>query len=592
MKLAGVKSFSERLPVLLAAVAYGIVMLMLNEPEGLHDTSPYHRLQADALLRGRFALSSSIEALHPGLVWHDGGVQQVWGLGVGLWLVPFQIVGHLFGGVFSERLALGCAFMLLGLYAITTGLRLINSGRKVFGTGVIWLIILCPALWTLSRVSDLVFEETTLYALLVSLGILVSLLRMVLFRSRSDYVLCCVLCAYTVWVRPTHGIYGFCGVLMAGLTVWFQDRNRWRAVAGVLSWFISLGLLAWTNFVRFGSVSEFGHHLTVSTSGMMYLTRFGNPFDKASVWEAGKELFGLLFLQFDVRGAGAFSDNLFVGQASFTRWRRLELSAFDPSYLLLCLASVFIVIREIVQRGTKVSKNGNNLLIWGLMLWSVGGFVGLAGFYLYFPAIASRYLLDFAPAFVGLAVVCWSQIPEARPWFWLSILSIWLCCEIAFAKTPLPERTIRNDFDAVRSLPLANGRDVSTYQGFYNLSRHPFETGIEGNGSGWDRDDGFAAPVISLVIDKPRFIELNVSERRMQNGEEPKSDNYRAQIDGYRLPLQRVQKDGMGGVEVIFGVPESIRDRQLDEVLFLCFTQEYDQQDRESQRILHSVKWR
>src|SRR6266853_4283536 len=116
-----------RFPLLiLFAVAYGVLMLALQGGPfmRLRSESPYHSLQAKALLHGHFYIGQSLADVRPGLAWHDGHVQQVWGLGVGLWLAPFQAVWSLSGGnEFPDRVALGFAFALLGFYTAATGLR-------------------------------------------------------------------------------------------------------------------------------------------------------------------------------------------------------------------------------------------------------------------------------------------------------------------------------------------------------------------------------------------------------------------------------------------------------------------------------------
>src|SRR5215470_7189681 len=70
------------------AVAYAIGMLAAGGATWtrLYGPSPYHRLQADALLHGHLQIGDSIYNLDRSLAWYDGKIQQVWGLGVGLWL--------------------------------------------------------------------------------------------------------------------------------------------------------------------------------------------------------------------------------------------------------------------------------------------------------------------------------------------------------------------------------------------------------------------------------------------------------------------------------------------------------------------------
>ena len=419
------------------ALAYGVVMLSFGNT-WLYEPSPYHRCQAEALLHGHFYLADSIDAMQPGLAWHNGQVQQVWGLGIGLWLLPFQAIWRLFGGhVFPDRIALGFAFALLAFFSGSTGLKLIKQGQRSSGLGMMWLVALCPALWTLTRAAQLVFEETVLYSVLLSLGILVSLVRVASFGSRMDYALGCVLSAFAVWVRPTHVVYGLGTVLIASLIVWMRRRCLKEVVFGIVGWVGSLALLAWTNCVRFGSPSEFGHHLTVSSGSMMYLTRFGNPFHDASVFQAAKELFGLLFLV-DPHGTNTFAENLFPGQSLFTRWRRLDLTAFDPSYALLYLAAIVGAILWLVwqrkKNGTPLWQRPQGALILSLLLWSGFSTAALGWFYLYYPAIASRYLFDFAPAFTGFAMLAWVLLPAHWSKFSWPLLAVWLVYETTSSK--------------------------------------------------------------------------------------------------------------------------------------------------------------
>jgi len=583
--------------LVLFSLAYGLIMLSLDEGGcfQFYSSSPYHRYQADALLHGHCYLASSIDALQPGLAWHDGRVQQVWGLGIGCWLAPFQALWQLFGGtVFPDRIALGIAFALLALYAGNTGLRLARMGRRAAGLGLIWLVLLFPALCTLSRVSHLVFEETVLYAVLVSLGTLIALVRVVLFGSRADYVVCCLLGAFAVWVRPTHGVYGLPAVIVSSFIAWKRRRSVKTIVAGICAVLGSLFLLAWSNYMRFGSPAEFGHRLTVSSESMMYLTRFGNPYRETPTVAAAAEMFGALFLDSKPRDAWAFSEGLFPGQARTVRWRRLYLTAFDSSYAVLCVGALvgtplWLLRKRILETGSLLEDHWR-LLAAALWLWSSISLAGLSVFYLYYPALASRYLLDFAPALVGFATLAWAFLSGRSPRVSLVILAAWLVFGIAMAKTPAadPHAFAR---PATLELPQAHGTDISDFNGIYTMSRHPRETGIFGNGYGWDAESGIADDVICLALDNPQFVELNLSERRGMNGEKPRSDTYRAQIDGQPLSLRKVTKEDEG-IRVEFDVPEPIRARHQDELLFLCFSGGYDAEDRDSERFLYTVRWR
>jgi hypothetical protein len=62
-------------------------------------------------------------------------------------------------------------------------------------------------------------------------------------------------------------------------------------------------------------------------------------------------------------------------------------------------------------------------------------------------------------------------------------------------------------------------------------------------------------------------------------------------IAGQFLPLRETKPEG-DRVRVRFDVPERILRRAGDELLFLSFSQGFDQEDRTSKRMLYLVRWR
>jgi hypothetical protein len=597
MNCANSKVLRSRWLLILFAATYGVVMLDLDGRPitDSYSPTPYHRYQAMALLHGHLALGDSIGGIQPGLAWHDGHVQQVWGLGIALWLLPFEALWRLFGGsACPERIALACAFFLLGMYTGATGLRLIRESSYSLGLATLWLVLLCPALWTLARASQIVFEETVLYAVIVSLAILVSIIRVAFFQSRMDYLWSCALAAFAAWVRPTHAIYGLCALGICSGIIW-RCRGSWKELlAGWGIWISSTCLLACTNWVRFGSASEFGHHLTISTENMVYLTRFGNPFQHASAFQAAKELFGLLFLAVP-RGLYTFASGLFPGQSPLVRWRRLDLTAFDPAYALLTLSGLGLGITRLVRQraclGTGYLREPQNLLCAALLFWSGVSFSGMFCFYLYYPAIASRYLFDFAPALTGFVMLVWACLP-ARGWQICGcMVAVWQFYEIVSAQVPAKPVTLAPGALVETSLRNIQGASLPEFNGRYDLKHHPALTDLCDNGQGWDPESGIAADLVSLAVDKPRFVELLVSARREVNGERAREDTYQAQMDGIQLPLRSVRKTD-DRFKVVFDVPKSIQDRHDNEILFVCFSSDYDDDDRESERFLYSARWR
>ena len=579
------------------ALAYGAIMLSLGQGTlaQLWSAEPYDRYQAVALLEGHFSLASSLDAMQPGLVWHNGHVQQVWGLGVAFWLMPFQAAWRLLGGnVFPDRVALGLAFASLAYYASSTGLRLAKDGRRLMGLGFIWLIVLCPPLWTLTCVSQPVFEQTVLYAVVVALGILVAMVRVVWFGSCQDYWLGCVLSALAAWVRPTFGIYGFATVLVCSLFMASRHRAPKLAVSGCSIFLLGLALLGLTNWIRFGRVLEFGHRLSVASSSMVYLSRFGNPYQQVTHWEATKELAGLLFLSRDVHDAYAFSEGLFPGQALETRFRRLYMTAFDPGYAfggMAALAAVFIWLsRHWRRKWRDIWQQPDNLLGLALFSWSGMALGGLGLFYLKFPMIESRYLLDFAPAFIGLIASVWVMIPLKWARYAWPLLGGWLLFEIVTARVAVQTPPLTEGRISQSALPHGRGVSLKQFDGVYSAAHPPSETGIPWNGRGWAQN-GFADDIVTLAVDQPQYVELLVEHREGLNGEPARQDNYQAMIDGIPLLLGKVTPDNHGS-RVRFDVPPELHKRAKDEILFLCFSKGYDAEDRDSARLLHSVRWR
>jgi len=581
--------------MVLGAVLYGVLMVALSGAtwSRLYSASPYHRLQADALLARRLCIGDSLSQMHSGLAWHNGRVQQVWGLGVGLWLAPFEALSRVAGRTsFPDRLALGIAFALLAFYVGTTTRTLFNTGKPTFAVGLAWLVLMCPALWTLTRASQLVFEETVLYGILLSLAILVALLRVVCLDSRRDFWLCCLLAALSGFVRPTHAIYGVIGALIcAGILIRRHRNFMPRALAGLAVVLAGFVLLATTNTLRFGSPTEFGHRLTLTNPGMIYLTRFANPFREATWSRATRELLSLLFFSPE-RNGGAFDEHLFAGQAPATRWRKLDLTSFDWTYAVFgavgAVGAMGWLRRNRRSKRQESACLPTGAMLAGILIWSGVSLGALGLFYLRFPVIGARYLLDFAPALTGLLILFWFLISSRPHFFSLAALASWLFLEIASARVPAELPGLREGPQPSSTTPASS---LSQFEGSYSETHVPSQSGLAFNGHGWEPETGFADDVVVLAVDRPEFVELHLTGRRAMNGQSTRADRYHAVMDGQSLPLRSVVENA-DELRVAFDVPEKIRRQGQDQLLFLCFSGAFDPEDRESQRFLHSVRWR
>src|SRR6266480_2873097 len=84
-----------------------------------YSANPAYRRQTEALLKGSLALEADPRGLVWDMVWANGGVQQVWGLGAPCWRLPFEFLARIFRQpAFPDRLTFGVAIALLA-YAVS-----------------------------------------------------------------------------------------------------------------------------------------------------------------------------------------------------------------------------------------------------------------------------------------------------------------------------------------------------------------------------------------------------------------------------------------------------------------------------------------
>lgn len=593
--------------IVVLSMLYAWIMLVTGGATSsrMHGCSPYHRFQADALLHGRMEIGVGITNIEQNLVWHEGKIQQVWGLGVGLWCAPFQALARLVGGdVFPDRIALGVAFFLFATYSGFTSARLRITRGYLTASGLWGLLLACPGLQELNAGRHQVYEDTCLYACLVSLAGLVCLIRVLAWNSKWDLLACAVLAEFSGFVRPTHLAYGFMATCVGTVAVFQRGlRIRWT-VFSIVVFLSGLALLAWTNAIRFGSPTEFGHKQTITGGPMILLTRFANPFEKAGMTEATKELLGAMFLpaksstktsaEENMTGMTSWQtsfDKVVQGQSVLPRWRDMYMRTFDWSYAVLVLVVVVGGCMEVIRGTARKSKDGADAWIsGGLWIWGSATLIILGLFYLRFPFLTARYLLDFCPSFCAMTILAWL-------WASARFTVITSCCLVSWQVWQ--GWCIRTDSEpgyllARREIPIrlnhVSGKSLGTFDGCYTVEKHPLTTGIEFNGNGWT-EDGLASSIVVLAIDKPRFIEIQVEKRLGSNETEENKDIFHARIGLDELNLQSVQsKEGL--LCIRFGLPDRILRRNDDEMLFLCFSNGKNEAEQLSRRMLHSVRWR
>jgi hypothetical protein len=583
----------------LYAIIYGVVMMWFGGADfkHLYSPSPYHRLQADAILHGHLYVGNSIGQIGHDLAWHAGQVNQIWGLGVGLWLTPFEFAWRLLGGKwFPDRIPLGIALALLAGYAWSLGrLFATNAKRSTVGIGFVWLIVFCPSIWALNQGGRPVYEETSLYALLVSMGILIAVVRVAHFGLRRDYLICASLAALSALMRPTHGIYGLAGMVVSSAILMKQRRFK-IIIFGNAIYVAGLMVLLITNWYRFGSPMEFGHRLTITGEIVVFMTRFGNPMRHATILQAGKELYSWLFLFHQLPVGISGTDQVVPWQAPYARWRDPYMTTFDPGWAIVVAAGFFGTVlwlgRKIFRRRAvdSLSWGPAEAVIIGTFVWASISAGALLAFYLYFPNLSARYIMDLAPGFTGFALLVWFWVSRRWPRIGLMVLSSWLgygILTVQYRPSPL---ALLEQAEILTELPRATNKAFDGIHGKYDFLNHPGDSGLFGNGKGWKKEDGEARAIVMLAIDAPEFVEIVVGPGKYSRDDGLHHDAYRAAIDGHLIPVEKVNSEE-GRTRVRFTVPEAIRRRAGEELLFLSFTSGYDMVDRESRRILYSVQW-
>jgi hypothetical protein len=485
-----------------------------------------YRRQTEAMLNGSLALDKDPRTVGYDMAWASDGVQQVWGLGVPSWRLPFELVAKLFGQVgFPDRLALTTAMALL-TYAL---LRLLVLSPSPDGTpygkrhpeavaGALWLILFPPFL-ALCRTRFDVYEEAQAYSYLAGIALFALTLWFARRPNFRSYVLLAGFSGLAAFVRPTLIFYGFASLVIAFLLTRRQGWRPTRSWAGPFLFCLGGGLLFLTNAYRFGSGFEFGHQLNLNVHfAMMYATRFENPVLAASLSAKITELFSILFLVRDsLHCCDGYDPAILPGQAPVIRWRDIYFSTYDLTYLALILAAWAVSLRLVWRSRANPSGPLAEAAIMGA--WS---FISAAPLffllYLNYPVLSSRYMMDFAPAF---AVAIWAllqfagQLARTRPEARLTMSSLlflllggWWGYQVFTAKI-FPD-TGGGTVDRVVVAPSARKVpsliELESYSKDTNIDRFriPF------NGYGWWRPAGRTSSIVVLFLPGATRLELDL----------------------------------------------------------------------------------
>jgi hypothetical protein len=525
---------------------------------------PY-RQQTDALLQGRLALSESPTDGKVDLAWGRNGVQQVWGLGVPLWRLPFEAAARWFGQPsFPDRIALLIALTLFNFVLLR---NLCFSGPSP--AGLSWLrdsplnlmavlgILLFPPMLSFFKGEFLVYEEAVVYGYLFTVGLFVGLVALVRRPVPGRYYLLCVLAGAAGFFRPTILGYGLVTLFLAFL---YSRLLRWpwrTSVVGLLGFAIGNILLLATNEVRFGSPLEFGYSVQLN---VFYELKFDAPFQREPLWPAAKELFGSLFFTTDLNIFDWYKSGLVRWQSSTPRWRQFYHTTFDASYLAALILCWSMMVVQFFRRSRSLRTLFSSVH-WIAGLWSLLGMLPLAAFYLRSAVMSSRYILDFAPAIAvagaGLiwSVGRWLPVSKNRGVQYLIALALcgWWSWELNHARRSIGASKVLSQEELQQFMQ--DRQPFRPLPTFYQAEEKPDKFGIPLNRRGWKGEHGETGAMVVLFVDNPGTISLEVAADPNAEVSDEDYQRIRAKLGLEELTLDSI-RDGEAGSKVLqFSAP-------------------------------------
>lgn len=580
--------------------------------EQWYSSSSYHREQSKALLHGRFAISDNPQDLSTDLCWSGGGVQQVWGLGISLWRLPFDALAELLGApAFPDRLALGL-FMALGAYVVFLtwiGLRdeprnasASKSLNRWAGYGAVVLCLAFAPLINLLRSRMDHYYEVMAY--LAFFGILLMCGTVSLARNPTwtKFLGLSTLSGFGGLIRPTLVFYAFATIGIGVLIMFHYEREQRKVNLLDFSWttvsrklltaavLFSLGgiILFTSNYLRFGNGFEFGHKLNVSQMlPSIYATRFDYPFKHLPLIESGRELFGALFQIDQFNGIDFYKSGIFSGQSPTIRARKFNYTTYDLSYAAVLCGSWLVGILAarkwlwpnrrlpLETKNTPESLSTPSVLI----VWSILSSLPLVGFYMKTHAIGDRYMWDFVPAFsaalIGLWLFVFETVVVKAPSHKICqmmllclslILASWQAYEIISAKSGWgpPQSVTQQELTWQSPKP-----PVVSSPNEYRTRESLDTSGIPFNGLGWETNGAVRCCGI-FYVDSPRFLELELTLNQGHTFEDAPLNEIKAKIGLEKLNQLSINHTNDSWI-VEFSGPELERYQKGLQPAFVAF---------------------
>lgn len=602
---------------LLYALAFVVGTGVISGWGEWYSTSLHYRRQTDAFFHGELALSHRPVDVEHDLTWSNDGVQQVWGLAVPAWRLPFEVLARLCGQqAFPDRIAFAVALALWAWFVLRTLLPNPqgDSGDQKpwsFGAGLLaaLMVLANPCFVSLCSVRFAVYEEAVAYEYLFGTALLMGLIRLALRPSYKSWCWLVFLGGFGPLIRPPLLFYGV-ATLMMGAWICRKElaNRRWSRMALPAGlWCVGGAVLYWTNLVRFGSGFEFGHSLNLQTLfGSMYATRFDHPFHDEPLVLAFRETAGALFGVDNPNGGGFYATGIFWGQSLTVRWREFYFSTYDLSWIALWAVGFGAAFWR--RKDLRAPASLAPLAGWGLVASSI-----LVAFYLRNSVTSSRYMADFAPAFTAFLVcavlVLLERLQDFGRWAWragaMAVLA-WLCWQIATYRhsygppIALPAESLHKRLQYRRSdsapLPLeyrlSDADEAATKDPAWTPDAQGGLFGLRYNGVGWNPRTGDTRTLLLFFVEDARFVELDVFPAAGRTLTEEDWRWVRVKVGLEKLPLETSTPLEGGGRRLRFRGPVTRGYDRGIEVLYIALGPPAGLRDPASPFRLNALRWR
>jgi len=574
-------------------------------------STPYCNAQAAALRQGSFAISGNPADVGFDLAWSGEGVQQVWGLGVGAWILFLStLCGQQNPMFFPSRVAFAVAFVLVSVGLL---LRIGDRARKTITHAHVRqyfvlllpnaaVILLFPSFVALLKSQFHVYEEVCAYSYLCAIGLWLLLLRLCARPSLARAAVLFACAGVSAFVRPTLAFYG-AGAVMAAIMVWLQVKKpKLSLICPFVLYTVPIFLLLWTNTVRFGSPLEFGHSLNLNYHPVsLYSTRFEFPYQEERTSSALREVLGALLFPGHYNYGAWLSKHVFHWQTATNRWRENYLPEIGWVMVSLAAAGILLSFRSRSNFESQV-----HLEMKASAVFAVLSSLCLALFYAWVPSLSSRYLYDFGAAIaVASSLTIWIvsivTVRFSYPFWTLALMGttglLLFLGYRAGTMTSSSGRPVSLDVTEYKSafMPMAaavKSKAIDCREEMGVEQRAGRLHGLSGfflDGFGWQPEDGRVGIVTVHYMYDVQFVELILSHAGGLSTV-PNPRHIRVKVGSEELRLASCATNG-ALINLKFYGPERVRRRSGLQVGFIAWVTKDQISERLSPWILHRISW-